>query len=61
MEHFFNDKLIVSRLKQGPLAEYFDGSAQLLRDQMFQPDWARHQIRLMAEFSCWLQDRAARN
>jgi len=52
---FFIRPGVILRLHEGPLAPYVDIYASQLFDQGFSHSKARHNIRLFADFSRWLQ------
>lgn len=57
MEQFFKDPQTLLRLHEGPLGPYIESFAELLTDQGYARYSIRYQLRLVANFSRWLQQQ----
>jgi site-specific recombinase XerD len=57
MEQFFKDPHTLQDKRQGPLGPYIDEFARQLSEQSYSRQYACRQLQLVAELSCWLQQR----
>ncbi len=59
MRYVVNDRLVLMRPPEGPLAAFIRPFSEWIVDQGYQPDSLRQRIRIAADFSRWLVGRAA--
>jgi site-specific recombinase XerD len=54
IDHFFSQPKVLKRLHFGPLDSHIDSFAQILMVQGYKRNTAKHKIRIVADFSRWL-------
>lgn len=54
IDRFYSHPKVLKRLHFGPLGSHIDSFAQILLVQGYQPSTAKHKIRIVADFSLWL-------
>ena len=57
MEQFFKDPQALLRMREGPLGNYIGSFAKRLTDQGYTQYSIRYQLRLVADFSRWLEQQ----
>jgi len=57
IDHFFSLPKVLKRLHFGPLGSHIDSFAQILIVQGYKTSTAKHKIRIVADFSWWLDQQ----
>ena len=57
IDQLFSQPKVLKRLHFGPLGSHIDSFAQILVAQGYKTSTAKHKIRIVADFSCWLDQQ----
>jgi len=57
IENFYPNPIVVQRLQAGPLSAHIDTFAQQLFDEGYALWTVRYSVRLLADFTTWMQQQ----
>ncbi len=60
IDQLFSHPKVLKRLHFGPLGSHIDSFAQILMEQGYQTSTAKHEIRIVADLSRWLEQKGLR-